>query len=216
MKKIKINNPEKWKQFILSEARYVIPSECNGGICIDAGCNIGDFPINQGKRFDKYVCIDVFQENIDEAINNTSDIGLNIDFIKKAVWSKSNEKINVMAYNRSNPDDLDHFGNSGNVGCIENIGAGGEGHRKENTIDIVETISLEELIQIYGSIALLKIDVEGSEYEFLLGKDLSKIEYIVGEFHYGIEKIDELVKHISKTHKLVKKGGNHIFTFKKM
>ena len=64
MKSIKIERKEDWKEFIKKEAKYSIPAECRGGICIDAGCNIGDFELNYGNRFDKYICFDVFQENV--------------------------------------------------------------------------------------------------------------------------------------------------------
>jgi hypothetical protein len=53
----------------------------------------------------------------------------------------------------------------------------------------------------------LKVDVEGSEYEFLLGKDLSKINYITGEFHFEQEKKDELNDWISNTHNRFKTSG---------
>ena len=77
MKNIKIDNKEQWKTFIMREASYTIPDECRGGLCVDAGCNIGDFEMNHANRFDKYVCFDVFEENITEAKNNTKDLYLN-------------------------------------------------------------------------------------------------------------------------------------------
>jgi hypothetical protein len=44
--------------------------------------------------------------------------------------------------------------------------------------------------------------VEGSEYQFLLGKDLSNINYIVGEFHFDDDKKKELIEWIGKTHEI--------------
>ena len=66
MKKITEKDKSRWKSFILNEANYSIPQHCRGGICVDAGTNIGDFPLKHGKRFDKYICYDVFQENVDD------------------------------------------------------------------------------------------------------------------------------------------------------
>jgi FkbM family methyltransferase len=200
MKNIKIDNKEQWKEFIMREASYSVPDECRGGLCVDAGCNIGDFEMNHKNRFDKYVCFDVFQENITEALDNTKDLGIDVEMHKLAVWSESNKFINVMAYEPWDSKNLQHFGNSGNIGCIEFVGAQGEGWKPENVIDLIETISIESIIEKYGTINLLKVDVEGSEYEFLLNKDLSKINYIVGEFHFEQEKQKELVDWISKTH----------------
>jgi FkbM family methyltransferase len=200
MKNIKIDDKEQWKTFIMQEASYNLPDECRGGLCVDAGCNIGDFEMNYKNRFDKYVCFDVFEENITEAKYNTKDLGVDVEINKLAVWSESNKFINVMAYEPHTNKNLQHFGNSGNIGCIEFVGAQGEGWKPENVIDLIETISIESIIEKYGTINLLKVDVEGSEYEFLLNKDLSKINYIVGEFHFEQEKQKDLIDWISKTH----------------
>lgn len=200
MKKIEIKDKDSWREFILREANYNVPEECRGGLCVDAGCNIGDFEMNHKNRFDKYVCFDVFDENIEECKKNTLDLNLDIEIYKKAVWSKSGLNISAMAYKPSDTDELNHFGNSGNVGCVEIKGDYGQGWFTENTIDLVESISIEEIIFKYGNINLLKVDVEGSEYEFLLNKDLSKINYIVGEFHFSDSQKSELVEWIKKTH----------------
>ena len=202
MKNIKIDNKEQWKTFIMREASYTIPDECRGGLCVDAGCNIGDFEMNHKNRFDKYVCFDVFEENVTEAKYNTKDLGVEVEINKLAVWSESNKFIDVMAYEPHTNKNLQHFGNSGNVGCVEYKGERGEGWKQENTIDLIRTISIETIIEQYGHINLLKVDVEGSEYEFLLGKDLSKINYIVGEFHFEAEKIQGLIDWISNTHEV--------------
>jgi len=200
VKNIQIENKERWKNYIMTEAIYTIPDECRGGLCVDAGCNIGDFEMNHKNRFDKYVCFDVFQENVEECIKNTKDLVAEVEVNKLAVWSKADEFINVFAYEPWDTKNLQHFGNSGNVGCIEYKGPQGEGWDKNNTIDLVRTISIESIIEQYGNINLLKVDVEGSEYEFLLGKDLSKINYIVGEFHFSDDKKKELIDWISNTH----------------
>jgi FkbM family methyltransferase len=184
MKNISIERKEEWKSFIMNEAKYNVPDECRGGLCVDAGCNIGDFEMNHTTKFDKYVCFDVFQENVDECIKNTKDLGVEVEVNKLAVWSESDTFINVLAYEPWDTKNLQHFGNSGNIGCIEYKGANGEGWDSNNTIDLVRTISIESIIEQYGTVNLLKVDVEGSEYKFLLGKDLSKINYIVCEFNF--------------------------------
>ena len=200
MKKIEIVSKDSWKNFIMNEAKYDIPDECSGGLCVDAGCNIGDFEMNNKNRFDKYVCYDVFEENINECIKNTKNLGVEVEVHKSAVWSEANKFINVYAYEPWDTKNLQHFGNSGNVGCVEYTGPQGEGWKPENAIDLTRTVSIDSIIEEYGTINLLKVDVEGSEYEFLLGKDLSKINYIVGEMHFSEEKKKELVDWISNTH----------------
>ena len=208
MKELEIEQKEMWKEFIIREAQYPLPAECKGGLCIDAGCNIGDFPINQMNRFDKYICFDVFDKNIDEAIANTKDLGLDIEIHKQAVWNTSNEWIDVMAYEPWDTKDLNHFGNSGNVGCVEFTGEQGEGWNKENTIGLVSTISIDTIVDKWGEIDLLKVDVEGSEYPFLMNKDLSKIKWISAELHGEIEKRQPLLDWISNTHEVVATSGD--------
>ena len=202
MKNLTIQDPEKWKKFILKEATYIIPAECKGGICVDAGCNIGDFAMNHGSRFEKYVCFDVFQENVNECLKNTKDLGVEIEVNQLAVWSESNKEIPVMAYQlKEEPENFQHFGNSGNIGVIQYEGSSGEGWKLENMIDNVKTISIEDIIKKHGRINLLKVDVECAEYEFLLNKDLSQINYIVGEIHYRKEySKEQLIDWICKTH----------------
>lgn len=194
MKHIEIVDKDKWKEFILREAKYNFPIECNGGLCVDAGCNIGDLPINFGNRFNKWVCFDVFDENIKEARNNTKDLGLDIEILKYAVWDVADNWIPVMAYEPWDSKSLNHFGNSGNVGCLEFIGEKGEGWKEENTIGLAPTINLERIIKTWGDINLLKVDVEGSEYKFLLGKDLSRVNWLLVELHAGQQ--DELIEWI--------------------
>lgn len=201
---MKINNKERWKEFILREARYELPAECKGGLCIDAGTNIGDFPMNFGNRFDKYICYDVFDENIEEAGNNTKDLGLDIQIHKRAVWDTSNQFIDVMAYVPWDTLDTNHFGNSGNVGCVEFEGERGEGWKKENSIGLVSTISLDTIVETYGDINLLKVDVEGSEYLFLQNKDLSRVHWIAMELHSEEDKKLALINWINNTHTIVK------------
>jgi FkbM family methyltransferase len=201
---MKINDKERWKEFILREARYELPEECKGGLCIDAGTNIGDFPINFGNRFDKYICYDVFDENIEEAVNNTKDLGLDIQIHKRAVWDSSNQFIDVMAYVPWDTLDTNHFGNSGNVGCVEFEGERGEGWKKENSIGLVSTISLDTIVETYGDINLLKVDVEGSEYKFLQNKDLSRVHWIAMELHSEEDKKLALMDWINNTHTIVK------------
>lgn len=215
MKKINITNEEAWKSKALNEPKqYKIPENCRGGICIDAGVNIGDFPLFYDTRFDKFICYDVLDYNIEQAKQNTKELNSYIEIHKRAVYSKSGDIIDVMGYDPNNGN-LDHFGNSGNVGCVKYEGESGNGWKPENTIDKVETISIDEIIEKYEKIKLLKIDVEGSEYEFLLNKDLSKIEFIAGEFHFDDDKIQSLVDWISKTHKHTKISKHiHLFELK--
>ncbi len=55
--------------------------------------------------------------------------------------------------------------------------------------------------------------MEGSEYKFLLNKDLSKINYIVGEIHFDDKQKQELIEWIEKTHHKI---GSFVFVNKNL
>jgi FkbM family methyltransferase len=56
----------------------------------------------------------------------------------------------------------------------------------------VETISLDDILFKFQKVKLLKLDVEGSEYEILMNsKLLHKVEKIVGEYHNGMTPYNE-------------------------
>lgn len=204
---MKINNPSEWLKFIRSESRYFIPHECRGGIAIDCGSNVGSFEVNNQNRFDLYVCFDVLTDNIEHLKNNLEPLNIKYSVEKRACSKQQNIKIPVYAYEMNGS--IDYFGNSGNVATSL-----GDGWKKENKLDEVESITIEEIKSKYQKIKILKIDIEGAEYEFLLDKDLSFIEYIVGEFHFGKEKQMELVSYIMKSHNLISYDGGHCYSFK--
>ena len=56
-----------------------------------------------------------------------------------------------------------------------------------NVTETVETITIQQLIEMYGEIDLLKIDIEGAEYDIILDADVSlfdKINNIFLECHF--------------------------------
>lgn len=75
-----------------------------------------------------------------------------------------------------------YWGNSTTGGSIKPDSR----HRENNTVDI-EITTLDDIVERYNinSIDLIKLDVEGSEYEALIGaeKTLSKTKRLILEFH---------------------------------
>ena len=69
----------------------------------------------------------------------------------------------------------------------------------------VFTINYEDIFKFLNveEISLLKVDCEGSEYEFLLNSDLTKVNVICIEIHNWEGKShlqQSLIDHIEKTH----------------
>ncbi len=60
------------------------------------------------------------------------------------------------------------------------------------------TISLEDIFRVcrLDQIDAMKIDIEGSEYNFLINKDLSRIKTMYIEFHCGPKKNKELCEYL--------------------
>ena len=57
----------------------------------------------------------------------------------------------------------------------------------------VTNITLRDILDRYGAIAVLKIDCEGCEYPFFEGGGMERVGYIIGEYHGGIKRIEELL-----------------------
>jgi len=58
---------------------------------------------------------------------------------------------------------------------------------KGDVEEIVETVTIDQLVNIYGEIDLLKIDIEGAEYDIILNTDVSvfgQINNIFLECHF--------------------------------
>lgn len=141
---------------------------------IDAGARYGDFCIPFKKTFPKsrIICLD-----------HNLDIFKNKDFIllEKLLWYK---KTNKYFYIWNNPQD--------SVFPIYPSEKMPEHRKKEyKKRTTIETITLEELINKYGNINLLKMNIEGSEFPIIEKTDkkiFEKIDQITVETHAGYQK----------------------------
>ena len=210
---MKINNPTEWTKFITNEANYHIPNECCGGIAIDCGSNVGALELRNRNRFEIYYCYDILQDNIDTMHKNLEGLGVNYKTHLLACSGTADIMVPVYAYATHNGS-IDFFGNYGNVGTILSCEAGELGWSSNNKITELPSVTIEQILKPHKKIKLLKVDIEGVEYEFLGGKDLSMIEYIVGELHFHKEKQNTLVEHIGLTHDLIFYDGGNGYSFK--
>lgn len=213
MKKFKVFEPERWTEFVCLESKYPLPKECRGGLVIDCGSNIGAFELNYGDRFDKFICFDICEENIQTLNNNLKNKDVIYEVYKKACHPEKGKKISVYAH-QDQKGSIEYFGNSGNVGIKLYSNNDNSGYFKENKIDEIDSITIEEIVEKYADMKLLKIDIEGAEYDFLQDKDISKIPYIVGEFHFDGKVRNDLLVHISKTHNMIYHSAP-VFCFKR-
>ena len=207
-KLISKNQPENWFYMITDECLREYPMqlvdiEADEPV-IDMGCNVCGFSQAYNYRFHNILAIDASSYNVEQYKSRHSN-----KILHKAVSSKDGEIVKLKKYMGDGDDDT----NSGNFSITGFVYENNKHGFRGDEYEEVETISLETIIEMVGGeIGLLKIDIEGAEVEVLYGKDLSKINYITGEFHnfLGKENQTKLFDWIEKTHTQTYSMGNGV------
>jgi FkbM family methyltransferase len=196
--------PLNWYERITSECKEYPISLMQiqkGEIIIDAGCNVGGF-VNAWKDVlgDNIFSIDASSYNVEEFKKNHP----NNNVMHIALGAKDGEIVKLMKFTNGNGEETP----SGNFGTVKFTNVNNDGW-KDDEYEEVETISLETILNATEDVALLKVDIEGAEYDFLMGKDLSHIRYITMELHNFLgDKKQKLIKWIEKTHKEIYTNGD--------
>lgn len=207
----------KVEKLITKEQPYdwfnIVTNECKGypihlvdirddELVVDIGANVGGFYEAWKHKFQKWVAVEASAWNCELYKQNT---GRDVE-IHKAVWSKSGETLKLQGYKGDEQIDTP----SGNFGVTEFVNESNK-HGWQGDYEEVQTISFEDLFG-EDEIGLLKVDCEGAEYEFLYGKDVTKIKYIVIELHnfLGKDKHEKFMKWIEKTHEEIYTEGNGV------
>jgi|TARA_R110002020_G_scaffold239446_1_gene451968 FkbM family methyltransferase len=206
VKKKEIEELDSWFPTICDEVKNSwgeLPLDCRGGTVIDCGANVGAFPVIFNVRFDKYICYEADPNNCEYAEKNLKrlpfpnnfDLSRICTFENKACYKNSVSTVPIYKHSR---------GLSGDSSIYS-----GKDHLKKNKIADVPTVSVEDIKEKYFCdkcqvpIRLLKCDIEGAEYDFLLGKDLSIFEFICIEIHYEEVLFHEMVSFIQNTHEII-------------
>ena len=197
------NQPSDWLEQVTREcAAYPIDMVGidNKELVIDIGANVGGFWNAWKWRFSNWELVEPSTYNCEQIRINGYD-GV---YLRNAVSGKSGEKLKLMKY----WGDGDNDTLSGNFGTTQYVNDK-NGHGWKGDYEEVVTLSLEDIIK-GREVGLLKVDCEGAEYDFLMGKDLSGIKYIVGEFHnfLGGVKQKKLFTHIKNTHDEIYSDGD--------
>jgi len=157
------------------------------GLVVDAGAHVGIFSLQAAQWADKVVALEpnavnfaVLEANVRR--NHMS----NVMPIEAALWAESSTAIG--------------FGPAIGFG---NANHSGGGHVTQTGSEFVKAVSLDDLIAQFGPIDLLKIDIEGAEYEvFGAAKRLGEVREIVGELHIDSpddDRAENLVNLLSKS-----------------
>lgn len=162
-----------------------------GGVVVDIGANIGTFSIFAGQYANKVYAVEPEPNNLAALKNN---ITLN----------KMDDKIIAVPYGISDFKGTAVIHDSGGGSSIKDDGSFGAE---------IEIMTLNNLFSLYNieSVDVLKIDVEGSEIEIILGaskENLNKCKYITMEFDIrsGI-RLGEMTQKLSETHHVKTMGS---------
>lgn len=166
------------------EYEYLPEFELNkfkGKIVVDAGAHVGLYSLLASVFAKKVVAIEPHPVNfrILEANIVMNDIQ-NIVTINKALW---HEETILDLYEGENT-------------------AGHSLLLKEKESFSVNTITLKDIIEKFGKIDLLKVDIEGSEFkvlERLEGSDYKNVKNIVTEVHSKYGDINHLINSLAKS-----------------
>jgi FkbM family methyltransferase len=173
---------------------YIVPEIIGKDVCLDLGPCLGGFMINNKDRFKKFYCIEANHENFVQLLNNINTNNINANAFNFAVSDKTGEIIPLYIKGKGGTTQtnttkkviVDYW--EGGPGC--------DGYMN------CFTISYEDTLKYLGieHIDYVKCDVEGSEYEYFIDKDLSNIDCLSIELHWfiGKEKRNELISHIEK------------------
>lgn len=172
---------------------YNIPSDCKKDICIDIGANVGSFILSQQSNFKTIHYYEAFEDCYNLIKGRVKEFN-NVLGWNEAVYNKDGETVSIMSHYTldagSNAIKTDSINEDWQKDWREEIGS-------------VKTVSFNTVLERAGGhIDYLKVDCETSEYYFLIGQDLSCIDYIGIELHcqLGKTRYDELISHILKTH----------------
>lgn len=207
------HNEKNWFELVTEECKEYPVQPCRN--CIDIGANVGGFIEAHKDKVRNFFCVEAGSSNIEELKNNHKDLieSGRVSIIHNAVHDKSGETLRLKRFTIEEKE----FANSGSNSVCNFDTGDGSGWFESEDFEKVSTISFDDLMKKASSffegeaIDCMKIDCEGSEYDFLINQDLSKIGSIVMEIHNFLDCLPsknnsemnqryDLISHILKTH----------------
>ncbi len=172
---------------------YLVPRDCEGGVCIDLGANVGSFSERYVATFAKILAVEA-NPHLFSGLYRRLSCYSNIQVISAAVSGKNGALVGLY---RHNPRHWD----SGSVAVAnEHIT---EAEWSSRPFGVAVSTTLPELIEYMGGVVdYLKIDVETSEYSIIYGQDLTAVRYNGMEMSWqlGADGWDRLLDFIIETH----------------
>lgn len=144
-------------------------------LVVDCGAHIGSFTRLALSKGVRVLAIEADQENFDMLVKNTENSN-NVTLLKAILWNGSDKKF------LKDPQ-------RGELNKVDDKGI------------LMPTISIDQIVEKFdiNRIDLLKMDIEGAEYEVLSHfKHLGIVQQLTMEWHYGSTKMAELIIYLEK------------------
>ena len=207
------NQPNNWFEMMINECYYYPIKNLAlsyNSVVVDCGSNVGGFVYAFKDKFNKFYCFEASSYNIDKMNSNLKNYKDKYEVFQVALSNESNKQIKLLKYISDNNEDTP----SGNFGIVPFVNKNNNHGWRSDEHEIVNSLCLEDLFKKINSekIDLLKVDIEGSEYDFLFDKDLSNINFITMELHNFLIDLGQMQKfldHIKKTHDEVYSSGSY-------
>jgi len=166
--------------------RAILELLSEGDVFVDVGANIGYYTILASRKVGKtgrVIAIEAFPENVKQLKKHVEMNGAtNVDIVEAAVWSSSGEELKMRFW-----DGFYGWVSAKNEYPRARLAGG-----REVT---VFTRRLDDICKDCHSIKLLKLDIEGAEYEALKGaqKTLLKARFVISESEQNQREIFSLL-----------------------
>ena len=184
------------------------PSKENSRVCVDLGAAQGHFAMNYCKSFDRIYCFEPCWPNFKKLSRNITrseefDHIVYFNYCAGQPEELNSKKILIPYSNFSTGlVELTFYPNFSPYGATLFTDSYTSGTKRVIASHMVPIISLEDILSLIREehIDYLKCDIEGSEYEFLIDQDMSKIDILSIEMHpkiIGGKKSAKLLKHMN-------------------
>jgi FkbM family methyltransferase len=182
---LRFNDRENWLDMRIQDVKdsYFVPEEAKHGIAVDVGGNVGAFSMVHHDNFNRIIAFEPSTESIHKYIINTRMYD-NVKAYRYAVSDQTGKYLKLKQWNVRERKE------SGNASTIDSPEWDCDEYEE------VMSICLEDIFYIWNieRINYLKVDCEGGEYDFLICKDMSKIDYLSIEIHKQLNGRDEELK----------------------
>jgi len=167
-------------------------ADCTGTV-VDAGAHVGVFSLRAARWAHRVVSIEADPVNLAVLeLNLRRNAVANVAARRAALWHEPSSDLQLTASHHS----------GGGVVATGGAGAGTAPGATAAAVPPLAAVTLDQVIEEVGPIDLLKLDIEGAEFEVLAtSRHLDRVRRIAGEIHLDDEhddRLDTLTEHLRR------------------